>query len=388
MADIFISYSKADRDKVALLAAYLESEGWTVWWDTNLAAGDTFRDEIMTQLARARAVIVLWTTHSIRSDFVRAEAGRAKADGKLIPVKESDVSYGDIPLPFGEMHGRHRSSIGQAGVATDRVLAGRQATQISCPGMVRRSRRSAHTIWQDEGFAGFHGSGPLIVTHWEAWTATFWRWAFALVGIKIPTELAPALTFATFCLSIAVGARSQYPSAENTRSNSRPSPASSRLLFQVYAIEFAVIALIALHLTWNMSRTVEDASRWEVVVLLLLAAGSALYLFVGSEGMSMSTASFLVMITIFFYVLFVVPSANIFTRFTSGAPLDSSGQYLAVALMVAIAFYLPRLMVRICPLPAIVKRLEAVTVILFFLIALNWASFHAPAIKSLLARPA
>jgi TIR domain len=104
VSDIFISYSKADREKVMMLAAYLESEGWSVWWDTSLGVGDTYRDEIMTQLVAARATIVLWTQNSIRSDFVRAEAGRAKADGKLIPVKESDVAYRDIPLPFGEQH--------------------------------------------------------------------------------------------------------------------------------------------------------------------------------------------------------------------------------------------------------------------------------------------
>src|SRR5262245_23311840 len=104
MADIFISYSKADRDKVVMLAAYLESEGWTVWWDTNLAAGDQYRDDIMKELAAARAVIVVWTQTSIKSDFVRAEAGQAKAQVKLIPVKDEDVNYGDIPLPFGEMH--------------------------------------------------------------------------------------------------------------------------------------------------------------------------------------------------------------------------------------------------------------------------------------------
>jgi hypothetical protein len=49
-------------------------------------------------------VITIWTENSIRSDWVRAEAGRAKADGKLIPVKTTEVSYADIPLPFGEMH--------------------------------------------------------------------------------------------------------------------------------------------------------------------------------------------------------------------------------------------------------------------------------------------
>src|SRR6266850_3153815 len=104
MADIFISYAKSDRMVALQLGTYLESEGWTVWWDNSLGAGDGYRDEIMKQLAAARAVITIWTNNSIQSDWVRAEAGRAKADGKLIPVKTADVSYADIPLPFGEMH--------------------------------------------------------------------------------------------------------------------------------------------------------------------------------------------------------------------------------------------------------------------------------------------
>jgi hypothetical protein len=57
MADIFISYSKADHDLALKLATYLESEGWGVWWDTSLKPADTFRDEIMKQLMAARAVI-------------------------------------------------------------------------------------------------------------------------------------------------------------------------------------------------------------------------------------------------------------------------------------------------------------------------------------------
>jgi hypothetical protein len=27
----------------------LETEGWKVWWDTSLAIGDDFRNEIMTE---------------------------------------------------------------------------------------------------------------------------------------------------------------------------------------------------------------------------------------------------------------------------------------------------------------------------------------------------
>jgi len=86
------------------LSAFLESEGWSFWWDRSLGAADHYRDEIMKQLAAARAVVTIWSPNSIKSDWVRAEAGRAKTDGKLVPVKTSELTYADIPLPFGEMH--------------------------------------------------------------------------------------------------------------------------------------------------------------------------------------------------------------------------------------------------------------------------------------------
>jgi len=92
MADVFVSYAKTDRSLASKLVAMLEAEGWKVWWDTSLGAADLHRDEIMKQLASARAVIAIWTP-SIRSDWVRAEAGRAKAEGKLIPVKTPAPGY-------------------------------------------------------------------------------------------------------------------------------------------------------------------------------------------------------------------------------------------------------------------------------------------------------
>ena len=58
MADIFVSYAKSDWPLALKLVAMLEAEGWKVWWDTSLAIGDDFRNEIMTELGRARAVIV------------------------------------------------------------------------------------------------------------------------------------------------------------------------------------------------------------------------------------------------------------------------------------------------------------------------------------------
>ncbi len=93
MADIFISYSKTDRIETAKLSAFLESHGYAVWWDNDLQSGDEFRDVIIGELAKARAVIVIWSPTSINSDWVRSEAGRAHADRKLIPVRSSEIDY-------------------------------------------------------------------------------------------------------------------------------------------------------------------------------------------------------------------------------------------------------------------------------------------------------
>jgi hypothetical protein len=51
MADIFISYSKGDQVLALKLSTFLESEGWTVWWDKGLGAADLYREEIMKQIA-------------------------------------------------------------------------------------------------------------------------------------------------------------------------------------------------------------------------------------------------------------------------------------------------------------------------------------------------
>jgi len=54
MADIFISYARADRDKVERLAAALTSEGYSVWWDRHIAGGSEFSEEIEKELRRKR----------------------------------------------------------------------------------------------------------------------------------------------------------------------------------------------------------------------------------------------------------------------------------------------------------------------------------------------
>ena len=101
MADVFISYSSEDRDRVRPLAQALQAKGFSVWWDRALAAGDDYAAVIKRELDVAKAVIVVWSQHSAASPWVRDEAGLARTKGRLVPVLLDKV---DIPLGFGTIH--------------------------------------------------------------------------------------------------------------------------------------------------------------------------------------------------------------------------------------------------------------------------------------------
>jgi hypothetical protein len=96
MTDIFISYSAKDAPIANDLAMALRTEGYSVWWDRRLAAGDNFAELIEQRLAAASAVLVLWTPDSIDSSWVREEASYAREQNKLLPIK-----VGNVQMPFG-----------------------------------------------------------------------------------------------------------------------------------------------------------------------------------------------------------------------------------------------------------------------------------------------
>ena len=51
MSDIFISYKREDQATARQLANALETEGWTIWWDPKLRAGEHFDDVIEKALS-------------------------------------------------------------------------------------------------------------------------------------------------------------------------------------------------------------------------------------------------------------------------------------------------------------------------------------------------
>lgn len=97
MADIFISYKKEDRKVTEALAAALEAEGLSVWWDNALNPKSAWDAMIEQEIAAARKVLVLWSPRAVKSDWVRSEAHYAQDHGKLVPVKIEDCT---LPLAF------------------------------------------------------------------------------------------------------------------------------------------------------------------------------------------------------------------------------------------------------------------------------------------------
>ena len=101
MADVFVSYSRSDKARVAPLVAAIEAKGWSVWWDPDIAPGQEFDDQIEAEIGAAMAVLVVWTPASVVSRWVRGEAREAAERGILVPVRFDQAR---LPMDVRAIH--------------------------------------------------------------------------------------------------------------------------------------------------------------------------------------------------------------------------------------------------------------------------------------------
>ncbi len=97
MADVFISYSRVDHERVRPIADRLVAHGMSIWWDKQLRAGQRFVDEIERELDGARAVLTTWSHNARNSTWVYAESSRGLDSHKFVQARLDDVQ---LPLPF------------------------------------------------------------------------------------------------------------------------------------------------------------------------------------------------------------------------------------------------------------------------------------------------
>lgn len=139
-ANLFLSYARLDRARAEKLITALEKHGYELWWDAKLEGGSAFADSIADALAKADAVLVLWSQSSITSDWVRDEAAVGRGRKRLVPLSLDGV---EPPLGFRQYHvidvshWRGRSDCPETRAidrAVDAILAGRpQPEQLARP---------------------------------------------------------------------------------------------------------------------------------------------------------------------------------------------------------------------------------------------------------------
>ena len=89
--NVFLSYSRCDREWAIAVAERLQSEGFDVWdSESELFPGDNFASRIAEALESADAMVVLVSPDALASEWVKHEIdfalGSSRLSGRLIPV--------------------------------------------------------------------------------------------------------------------------------------------------------------------------------------------------------------------------------------------------------------------------------------------------------------
>jgi TolB-like protein/tetratricopeptide (TPR) repeat protein len=164
---LFLSYAHADEAKAKRIATALQHAGYVVWWDAMIEGGAAFSKSIAEALDSADAVLVLWSAHSIESDWVRDEAAQGRERHRLVPLS-LDGSH--PPLGFRQYqminlshwHGRRASPEFRSVERAIASVLGQRVEPVPTRGPVA-SRRAVMLGGAAAGAVAIGGGG------WLAW---------------------------------------------------------------------------------------------------------------------------------------------------------------------------------------------------------------------------
>ena len=170
MADVFISYARADQSAARRVGNALQAAGLDVWWDADLPAHRAYSDVIEDKLKEARAVVVLWSAAAASSQWVRAEADFARSAGKLVQAQLDGTLP---PMPFN---------------------------QIQCADLQRWKGAASHPGWTKlgnsvEALLAGEGPRPAPAPNRTPSTIRRWRWPAAAALALLVIASISLLTF-------------------------------------------------------------------------------------------------------------------------------------------------------------------------------------------------
>ena len=83
---VFLSYAREDESRVDDILNALTAKRFPVFIDRSMPSGVEWRKVLEAQLQRAYAVVVAWSSHSVKSEWVTREADVGLAKDRLFPI--------------------------------------------------------------------------------------------------------------------------------------------------------------------------------------------------------------------------------------------------------------------------------------------------------------
>ncbi|KQS92086.1 TIR domain-containing protein [Chryseobacterium sp. Leaf394] len=97
---VFISFKTQERELALILKEGLNSSGYKVWWQEEIQCGQEWHGEIDKAIEQAGAIVVLWSTRSMKSPWVRHEASQATIRDVYTPVR---IEIMEVDSPYNRI---------------------------------------------------------------------------------------------------------------------------------------------------------------------------------------------------------------------------------------------------------------------------------------------
>ncbi len=99
--DVFLSYAREDQGTAAKTVELLKKRGRSVFWDSDIRNGTDWRQKLEAKLYGVKCVVVLWSKHSVASEYVLEEAEFGSSRKVLVAAKLDDAQ---LPFGFRRLH--------------------------------------------------------------------------------------------------------------------------------------------------------------------------------------------------------------------------------------------------------------------------------------------
>jgi adenylate cyclase len=100
MSEVFISYARSTEAQARRIGEALRALGYGVWRDDELPAHRSYAEVIEERLKSAKAVVVVWSSEAVKSEWVRAEADAARNARTLVQLSTDGALP---PMPFNQI---------------------------------------------------------------------------------------------------------------------------------------------------------------------------------------------------------------------------------------------------------------------------------------------